>query len=97
MLDDLKENAMKAETLYQDKLVEVTGKIANFDSDGFYISIEPVDADAWNFTTVMCYIKNDFQKDLLLEKSKGDTVTIKGQITTIGEVLGYSLNIHGIE
>ncbi len=93
MLDALKDNAMKAEKDYQNKYVEVTGKISSFDSDGSYISIEPVNADEWNFDTVMCYIKDDTQKDLLLQKSKGDVVTIKGKIKSIGEVLGYSLNI----
>ncbi len=93
MLDDLDSNAMKAEQTYQNKYVQVTGKIYNFDSDGAYISIEPVNADEWNFDTVMCYIKNDAQKQYLLNKSKGDTVTIKGKVTSIGEVLGYSIDI----
>ena len=93
MLDALDGNALKAEKTYQDKNVEVTGKIANFDSDGSYITIEPVNADTWNFDTVMCYIKNDAQLNFLLEKQKGDTVTVKGKIISIGEVLGYSINI----
>ncbi len=93
MLDELDANALKAEKTYQDKYVEVRGKIANFDSDGSYISIEPVNADGWNFTTVMCYIKNDEQLNFLLDKSVGDTVTVQGKITSVGEILGYSLNI----
>ena len=97
MLDDLKNNAMKAEKTYQNKYVIVTGKIKNFDSDGSYITIEPVNSEAWNFETVMCYIKKDNQLDFLLTKSTGDTVTIKGKITSIGEVLGYSINIDEIE
>ena len=72
MLDDLKGNALKAEKTYMNKNVEVTGKISNFDSDGDYISIEPVNADEWNFETVTCKIKNDKQLDFLLEKSVGD-------------------------
>ncbi len=96
MLNDLNENAMKAESTYQNKYVQIQGKIASFDSDGAYITIEPVNADEWNFDTVMCYIKNDSQRQFLMNKSKGDTVTIKGKITTIGEVLGYSLNIDEI-
>lgn len=97
MLDDLESNAMKAEQTYQNKYVQVTGKITNFDSDGSYISIEPVDADEWNFDTVQCYIKNDAQKQVLLNYSKGDTITIKGKIKSIGEVLGYSLDINEIQ
>ena len=93
MLDDLNDNALKAEKTYQDKYVEVTGQITNFDSDGAYISIEPVNADEWNFDTVMCKIKNDEQLDILLEKKTGDKVTIKGQVTSIGEVLGYTIKI----
>lgn len=97
MFDDLDSNAMKAEQTYQNKYIQVTGKIANFDSDGAYISIEPVNADEWNFDTMQCCIKNDTQKQKLLNYSKGDTVTIKGKITSIGEVLGYSLDIKEIQ
>lgn len=93
MLDELDENALKAERTYQDKYVEVVGEIANFDSDGSYISIEPVNADDWSFETVLCKIKNDDQLDFLLQKKKGDKVTIKGQIVSIGEILGYTIKI----
>lgn len=93
MLDELKSNALKAEKTYQNKYVEITGQITNFDSDGDYISIEPVNADEWNFDTVMCDIKNDEQLNFLLEKNTGDTVTIKGQVTSVGEVLGYTVKI----
>ena len=71
----------------------MVGKISNFDSDGKYISIEPVNADEWNFDRVQCYIKDDAQLDFLLEKEVGDSITVKGKIKSIGEVLGYSLNI----
>lgn len=97
MLDELKNNALKAEKTYNNTYVQVTGKIAGFDSDGSYITIEPVNANEWNFETVMCYIKDKEQLELLLEKSKGDTVTIQGKITSVGEVLGYSLKIDSIE
>lgn len=93
MIDELDENALKAERTYQDKYVEVVGVITNFDSDGSYISIEPVNADAWDFTSVTCDISNDEQLDFLLEKSVGDKITIKGQVTSIGEILGYSIEI----
>lgn len=96
MLDDLNENALRAESTYQNKYVQVTGKIVNFDSDGAYISIEPKNASEWNFETVQCYIKTDSQRDFLMNKSKGDIVTIKGKITSIGEILGYSINIDEI-
>lgn len=97
MFDDLKGNAMKAEEKYQNKYVEITGNITNFDSDGSYISIEPVNADEWNFDTAMCYIKTEEQKKILMEKSIGDQVTIKGKVKSIGEVLGYSFDIKEVE
>mgnify|MGYP003297008650 CR=1 FL=1 len=93
MFDELDANAMKAENTYQKKYVEFECKIKNFDSDGSYISVEPVGADEWNFTTAMCYIKNDAQKEFLIEKNVGDKITIKGKIDSIGEVLGYSIDI----
>ena len=96
MFDELDANAMKAEKTYQDMYIQVTGKISNFDSDGAYISIEPVNADDWNFDTMMCYIVKDEHLDILLEKSVGDVVTLKGKIKSIGEVLGYSMNIYEV-
>jgi hypothetical protein len=62
-----------------------------------FFSIEPVNASEWNFETVMCYVKNKDQLNFLLEKSKGDQVTIKGKVISVGEVLGYSLKIDFIE
>ena len=97
LFDDLSANAMKAEKTYQNKYVEFNCKIKNFDSDGSYISVEPVNASEWNFDTAMCYIKNSAQKDYLIEKNVGDTITIKGKIKSIGEVLGYSIDIKEVK
>lgn len=93
MFDELDANAMKAENNYQKKNIEFECKIKSFDSDGSYISVEPVGADEWNFSSAMCYIKNDTQKNFLIEKNVGDTITIKGKVKSIGEVLGYSIDI----
>lgn len=96
MFDDLSNNAMKAENKYQKKYIEFECKISSFDSDGSYISVEPVGADEWNFTTAMCYIKNDSQKEFLVEKNVGDTLTIRGRVKSIGEVFGYSIDINEV-
>ena len=92
----LEENALKAEKTYQDQYVEVKGKLSNIDSDGDYISLSCLH-DEWNFNSVQCYIKNDNQLNQVMEMQTGDTVTVKGQITSIGEVLGYSLDIDEIQ
>ena len=97
MFDELDENAMKAESNYQKKNIEFECKIKNFDSDGSYISVEPVGADEWNFSSAMCYIKNDEQKNFLVEKSVGDKITIKGKVKSIGEVMGYSIDIAEVQ
>ena len=99
MLDELEANAMKAEATYQNKYVQVEGKITNFDSDGEYISIKPTGAGEWDYLLldVTCYIKTDAQRNVLIKKAKGDIVTIKGKITRIGEVLGYSIDIDEVK
>ena len=97
MIESLKSNALKAEAEYQDKYVEVAGKIKSFDSDGAYITIEPTTADEWNFDSAMCYIKDENQKNFLIEKNVGDVVTVKGKIKSIGEVLGYQIDIEEIK
>lgn len=93
MLDELDANAMRAEEKYQDKYIEITGKIRSFDSDGEYISIVPCEASDWSINTVKCNLTDPTHKDFLIEKNVGDVVTIRGKVFSIGEVLGYSVKI----
>lgn len=95
MVQLLEENALKAERQYQDAYVEITGVLGVIDSDGAYISLEP--SDSFSFFGVQCFIKNDEQLDKVLEMKIGDTVTLRGKITSIGEILGYHLDIHSID
>lgn len=95
MMDMLEENALKAEKTYQDQHLEITGRLSVIDSDGSYISLYPLN-DEWAFTGVQCFIQDDEQLNQVLEMKIGDTVTVKGQITNIGEVIGYTMDIDSI-
>lgn len=95
MIDDLKANALKAESIYKDQYVEITGRLATIDSSGKYISLLPED-DEWAIVGVSCYIKNDEQKAKVMEMTKGDIVTLKGKVKSVGEVLGYGMDIDEI-
>ena len=93
MLDELDANALRAEEKYQDKYIEITGEIRSFDSDGKYISIAPCGAPSLSLDTVLCDLTDPAHKAFLLEKNKGDVVTIRGKVTSIGEVIGYHIDI----
>lgn len=96
MLNDLKENAMRAEKNYQNEYIQFTGKIDVIDSDGRYISVEPVSSTLSLLNSVHCSLKTDDQRNVIMYKNKGDQVTIKGKVTSIGEILGYSVDIDEI-
>lgn len=96
MMSELKENALKASDKYDKQYVEISGKLGTIDSSGKYITIMPID-DEWAFVGVQCYIKNDDQKNKVMEMTKGDPVTLRGKIKSVGEVLGYSLDIDEID
>lgn len=95
MIKELNDNALKAEKKYMDQYVEITGKLSNIDSDGSYISLGST--DPWEFTTVTCYIKNDAQLEKVMEFSTDDTVTLTGKVTSVGEVMGYGVDIAEIK
>lgn len=95
MMTALDENAIGASDTYKDKYLEVTGVLGNIDSNGKYIDLMPSD-DEFAISGVQCYIKNDEQKNAVANMKKGDTVTVRGKCTDVGEVLGYSLNIDSI-
>lgn len=95
MLDELSENALMAKNTYEDKYIEVAGRIAVIDSDGKYIAIEP-DNDEFHFLdTMRCTItKNDEQVNFITSHKIGDTIVIKGHVTSVGEILGYSMEVY---
>lgn len=95
LMSDLDGNAMKASDKYKDQYVELTGKLNNIDSNGKYIDIVPSNDD-FVIMGVQCYIKSDEQKTVVMDLTIGDTIVVKGKITDVGEVLGYSLNIDDI-
>lgn len=90
--EDLDSNALKAADKYKGQYVELTGRLSVIDSNGKYVSI--VDStDEWAITGVQCYIKNDEQKQVVMDMSIGDEIVVKGKITDVGEVLGYFLDM----
>ena len=90
--EDLDSNALKAADKYKGQYVELTGRLSVIDSNGKYISI--VDStDEWAITGVQCYIKNDEQKQVVMDMSIGDEIVVKGKNTDVGEVLGYFLDM----
>lgn len=95
MMELLGNNALKASEQYEGQYMEVTGRLAVIDSDGKYIALYPQNND-FSIIGVQCYIKNEAQRTAVMELSVGDTVTVKGKITGVGEVLGYSLDIDEI-
>ncbi len=92
LIDDLDSNALKASEKYKDQYVELTGRMDVIDSSGDYISLSPADKE-FTLTGVRCYIKNDEQKEVIMNASTGDTLVVKGKIKSVGEVLGYSLDM----
>lgn len=95
MMSDLNSNPMNASDKYKEQYIEITGRLNVIDSDGKYISLVPDDSQ-YAILGVTCYIKTDEQKEAIKSMSIGDTVTLQGQCISVGEVLGYSLNIDNI-
>lgn len=95
MQDDLDANALKAESTYNKQYVEITGRLGTIDSSGAYITLLPTD-DEWAIMGIQCYIQSEEQKAQVMEMSTGDTVTLRGKVTGVGEVMGYSLDIDSI-
>lgn len=95
LIDTLQNNALKAKENYKDKYVEITGRLNVIDASGAYITVNPI-GDDFVLTGIQAYVKNDEQKKVVAELSKGDKITVKGKIKDVGEVLGYSVDINEI-
>ena len=89
LYEDIKNNKLAAEEKYKDNYFSITGQVNNIESD--YIVIYEVN-NTWS-NRVFCRIKSDEQKKLIKTLNKGDIVTVKGKITSIGEIIGCYLNM----
>ena len=96
LISDLEKNAAKAQDKYEGKYVELTGELSVIDSDGKYIALHS-DENIFTLADVQCYIKGDEQLDKVKEMEIGDTVTVKGKITDVGEIMGYELKVDSIK
>lgn len=88
----LENNAALARETYNNKYVEVTGKLGAIDSELKYISLVS-STDEWDLIGIHCTIKNKEQKEIVKTLTKDQEITVKGKITDVGEVLGYYLDI----
>lgn len=102
MMSDLEENASNASDKYKDKYIEVTGMLSQIDSDGAYINIiDPNDDMAVAMgdlaSAITCRTGYDDEIMNKIKKLKKEQmVTIRGQITGVGEYIKYELNIDEI-
>lgn len=90
--DSLTKNPATAKETYNGKYLEIKGKLNVIDSDLKYIGVYAIN-DSFDLTGIHCTIKDDAQKEVVKTLSTGDTITVKGKITNVGEVLGYYLDI----
>ena len=89
LVKDLEANALNAKTSYNGKLVKVTGTLGNIDASGKYFSLDP--DDGFYITSVQIYIDEELIPTVSAF-SKGQSVTVTGKITDVGELLGYSVD-----
>lgn len=99
MIDELDIDSSSAKKDYNDKYIEVVGKIVNIDSDDSYFSIEPVGElhliDNLFNDSLLCLLKNNETNiDFINSHLIGDIITVRGQITDVGEILGYTLKVY---
>ena len=91
----LDENAINASDDYKDKYLKITGKLGNIDSSGDYINIDT--SDDFSLTNIQCYLQNDEQRATIKKMKTGDKIVVKGKCFSVGEVLGYSIDIDSIK
>lgn len=97
MMTELERNAAAANQKYKGKAICVTGRVGVIDSEGNYILVQS--DDEFSIIGIMCNLnkKDKAQTDFLLNIQKGQYVRVYGDITDVGEVVGYTLKVEKFE
>ncbi|WP_281023905.1 OB-fold protein [Mobilicoccus pelagius] len=91
---DLRANALKAAETYKGKRVTVTGPVSSIDASGDYFNLQG--ADEFDLAGVRIDI-DDSQKGIVSKFSPRQKVTVTGEVTDVGEVMGYMIKAESIE
>lgn len=96
LFDELDENAINAEE-HTDEYIEVVGFIDSMDSDGSYIGIG-ADPDNYEylFEHITCDITDDEQLEAIKGMKVGQKVRVKGKVSEVGELMGYTIDMYSI-
>lgn len=89
LLSELENNALSAKNNWDNKKVIITGTLDNIDASGDYFSLRG--NNEFSFINVQVYIDDSFI-DTVSAFKKGQTVTVTGEITDVGEIMGYSVD-----
>lgn len=97
LFDELKDNPLRAAN-HEKELVAVTGAIDIIDSSGSYFSITVPNDGMYEYflDTITCKMSSDEHKEIIMNKSIGDVVTVYGTISDVGEFLGYTIKVDTI-
>ena len=96
MENELDSNAAAAKKKYLHKKIEVTGVIDSIDASGDYFNMRDPNNE-WDWVGIQCFIESSNQEEQLMNLSKGDTVTVGGEVSLVGEILGLGLDIDYIK
>lgn len=92
LINELHENALRAETNHQDEYVFIEGYLDVIDSDGKYYSVNGGSESTHWLDDISCSISSNETLESVMNMNKGDRVMVAGRITSIGEVLGYRVD-----
>lgn len=98
LFDALEKNALTAANTFKGQYVEIEGYLGTIDSSGSYICVGAGNGDYdYLFQEVQCFVKSDEQLARIMEMSADSPIVVRGKITAVGELMGYTLDIDSIE
>lgn len=92
LLDELSANAYNAQQKWKGKHVAIeNGIVSTIDASGKYFAIESTD-DSYFLESIRVDIPENIRSEVMSSISDGASVTVKGKITDVGEIMGYSVD-----
>lgn len=95
LAEEIAKNSFRAKNTYINKYLRLSGTLERIDSDGEYVVL--TSQKIGMYATVQCYLTQEAQKDTLLNFNVGDSITLLGKVTDVGDVAEYTLEIHKFE